>query len=422
MKKSILGYACLLIVLMAITQDLTAQTSKTAIPAAYRTDVYLPLLKNKRVAIFANNTATIGNTHLVDSLQKLGVKIVKAFGPEHGFRGKADAGEKVDNYTDSATGILVISLYGKKRRPSTEDLNDVDILLFDIQDVGTRYYTYISSLQDYMEAAFENSKPLIILDRPNPNGFFVDGPVLDTAYKSYIGMQPVPTVYGMTIGEYAMMIAGEKWLNAKANEKYSYYQRAKNSKDTAFHFLVIKCANYTHATKYILPIKPSPNLPDMSSIYWYGSTCFFEGTALSEGRGTDHPFAMFGSPLLPKTMYSFTPTSRDGAKDPKLKDQLCYGWNLVGSNESILKRIDNKVQIKYLIDAYQSFPDKENFFLKAKSGKPTDYFFNKLAGNKDLMEQLKAGATEAEIRKSWEPKLSAFKAIRKKYLLYPDFE
>ena len=160
----------------------------------------------------------------------------------------------------------------------------------------------------------------------------------------------------------------------------------------------------------------------MSSIYWYGSTCFFEGTALSEGRGTDHPFAMFGSPLLPKTMYSFTPTSRDGAKDPKLKDQLCYGWNLVGSNESILKRIDNKVQIKYLIDAYQSFPDKENFFLKAKSGKPTDYFFNKLAGNKDLMEQLKAGATEAEIRKSWEPKLSAFKAIRKKYLLYPDFE
>jgi uncharacterized protein YbbC (DUF1343 family) len=422
MKKSILGYACLLIVLMAIVQDLAAQTSKTASPAAYRTDVYLPLLKNKRVAIFANNTATIGNTHLVDSLQKLGVKIVKAFGPEHGFRGKADAGEKVDNYIDSATGISVISLYGKKRRPSTEDLKDVDILLFDIQDVGTRYYTYISSLQDYMEAAFENSKPLIILDRPNPNGFFVDGPVLDTAFKSYIGMQPIPTVYGMTIGEYAMMIAGEKWLNAKSNEQYSYYQRANNSKDTAFHFLVIKCANYTHASKYILPIKPSPNLPDMSSVYWYGSTCFFEGTVLSEGRGTDHPFAIFGSPLLPKTLYAFTPTSRDGAKEPKLKDQLSYGWNLVGTNDDVLKKIDNKVQIKYLMEAYQSFPDKENFFIKAKSGKPTDYFFNKLAGNKDLMEQLKAGATEAEIRKSWEPKLSAFKTIRKKYLLYPDFE
>lgn len=422
MKKSILCYACFLIVLMAIVQDLAAQTSKTTSPAAYRTDVYLPLLKNKRVAIFANNTATIGNTHLVDSLQKLGVKIVKAFGPEHGFRGKADAGEKVDNYIDSATGIPVISLYGKKRRPSTEDLKDVDILLFDIQDVGTRYYTYISSLQDYMEAAFENSKPLIILDRPNPNGFFVDGPVLDTAYKSYIGMQPIPTVYGMTIGEYAMMIAGEKWLNAKSNEKYSYYQSANNSKDTAFHFLVIKCANYTHASKYILPIKPSPNLPDMSSVYWYGSTCFFEGTVLSEGRGTDHPFAIFGSPLLPKTLYSFTPTSRDGAKEPKLKDQLSYGWNLVGTNDVVLKKIDNKVQIKYLMEAYQSYPDKENFFIKAKSGKSTDYFFNKLAGNKDLMEQLKAGATEAEIRKSWEPKLSAFKTIRKKYLLYPDFE
>jgi len=189
-----------------------------------------------------------------------------------------------------------------------------------------------------MEAAFENSKPLIILDRPNPNGFFVDGPVLDTAYKSYIGMQPIPTVYGMTIGEYAMMIAGEKWLNAQANEKYSYFQQAKNSKDTAFHFLVIKNANYTHSSKYVLPIKPSPNLPDMSSVYWYGSTCFFEGTVLSEGRGTDHPFAIFGSPLLPKTLYSFTPTSRDGAKEPKLKDQLSYGWNLVGSNDAVLKR------------------------------------------------------------------------------------
>lgn len=422
MKKSILGYACLLFLLMIIVQDLAAQNSKIILPAAYRTDAYVPLLSNKRVGIFANNTATIGNTHLVDSLQKLGVKIVIAFGPEHGFRGKADAGEKVDNYVDSATGIPVISLYGKKRRPSAEDLKGVDILLFDIQDVGTRYYTYISSLQEYMEAAFENSKPLIILDRPNPNGFFVDGPVLDTAYKSYVGMQPIPTVYGMTMGEYARMIAGEKWLNATANEKYTYYQRVKNSKDTAFHFLVIKCANYTHASKYILPIKPSPNLPDMSSVYWYGSTCFFEGTALSEGRGTDHPFAIFGSPLLPKTLYSFTPTSRDGAKEPKLKDQLCYGWNLVGTNEAVLNKIDNKVQIKYLIDAYQSFPDKDNFFIKAKSGKSTDYFFNKLAGNQELMEQLKAGATEAEIRKSWEPKLSAFKVIRKKYLLYPDFE
>jgi uncharacterized protein YbbC (DUF1343 family) len=422
MNKTILGVAFLFLVLTAFSQNSVSSTTKAITPAAYRTEVYLPLLKNKRVGVFANNTATIGSSHLVDSLKKLGVKIVIAFGPEHGFRGKADAGEKVDNYIDSATGIPVISLYGKKRRPSAEDLKNIDILLFDIQDVGTRYYTYISSLQDYMEAAFENNKPLIILDRPNPNGFFVDGPVLDTAYKSYIGMQPIPIVYGMTIGEYGMMIAGEKWLNAKANEKYTYYQKANNSKDTAFHLLVIKCANYTHQSKYMLPIKPSPNLPDMSSVYWYGSNCFFEGTSLSEGRGTDYPFAIFGSPKLPNTLFSFTPTSREGAKDPKLKDQLCYGWNLTGSQEAVLKQINSKVQIKYLIQAYQSFPDKENFFLKPKSGKPTDYFFNKLAGNSELMEQLKSGMSEAEIRKSWEPKLAAFKTIRKKYLLYKDFE
>ena len=422
MKHSIPGIAFLLLVLTSFSQKPGNPNSKQITPGAYRTAVYVPLLKNKRVGVFANNTATIGSSHLVDTLQKLGIKIVIAFGPEHGFRGKADAGEKVDNYIDSATGIPVVSLYGKKRRPSAEDLKDVDILLFDIQDVGTRYYTYISSLQDYMEAAFENSKPLILLDRPNPNGFFVDGPVLDTAYKSYVGMQPIPIVYGMTIGEYAMMIAGEQWLNAKANEKYAYYQRANNSKDSSFHFLVIKCANYTHQSKYILPIKPSPNLPDISSVYWYGSNCFFEGTVLSEGRGTDHPFAIFGSPKLPNNLYAFTPTSRDGAKDPKLKDQLCYGWNLTGKQETVLQQINNQVQIKYLLQAYQLFPDKENFFLKPKSGKPTDYFFNKLAGNSELMEQIKLGVSETEIRKSWAPKLTAFKAIRKKYLLYTDFE
>jgi uncharacterized protein YbbC (DUF1343 family) len=422
MKKSILGITCLLFILVVSGQGSSIKTGTHIKAAAYRTEVYLPLLKNKKVGIFANHTATIGKTHLVDSLQKLGVKIVIAFGPEHGFRGKADAGEKVDNYIDSATGIPVISLYGKKRRPSAEDLKDVDILLFDIQDVGTRYYTFISSLQEFMESAFENNKPLLILDRPNPNGFFVDGPVLDTAYKSFVGMQPVPIVYGMTIGEYAMMLAGEKWLSAKANEKSEYYQRATISADTAFHFLVIKCAGYTHSSKYVLPNKPSPNLPDISSVYWYGSTCFFEGTSLSEGRGTDHPFAIFGSPLLPKTMYSFTPTGRDGAKEPKLKNQPCFGWNLSGEQNEVLNQIDNKVQIKYLIQAYQLFPDKENFFLKPKSDKPTDYFFNKLAGNKELMAQLKAGLSESEIRKSWEPKLKVFKSIRKKYLLYPDFE
>lgn len=397
-------------------------TAQPVVPAAYRTEVYVPLLKGRRVGIFANHTATVDNKHLVDTLLKLGIRINKAFGPEHGFRGTADAGEQVDNYTDPATGIPVISLYGKKRKPSAEDLADVDILLFDIQDVGTRFYTFISSLQEFMEAAFENGKPLLILDRPNPNGFYVDGPVLDTTYKSFVGMQPVPMVYGMTIAEYAMMIAGEKWLSPKANERYAYYQHAKNSPpDTLFHFQVIKCAGYTHKSKYMLPVKPSPNLPDMASVYWYGSTCLFEGTVLSEGRGTDHPFALFGHPSLPKHLYAFTPTSRDGAKEPKLKDQLSYGWNLYGSNEQIVKAMAGKVQIKYLLEAYQLFPDKENFFIRPKSGKSTDYFFNKLAGNSTLMEQVKAGKTEKQIRAGWEPGLTAFKKIRKKYLLYADF-
>ncbi len=413
------------IIFALLTGTLFSQTpipTSNILPAAYRTQVYLPLLKGKRVGIFANHTATIGNKHLVDTLLSLGVKITKAFGPEHGFRGTADAGEKVENYIDPTTRIPVISLYGKKRKPSPEDLADVDILLFDIQDVGTRFYTFISSLQEFMEAAFENSKPLMILDRPNPNGFYVDGPLLDTAFKSFVGMQPIPIVYGMTMAEYAFMIAGERWLSAKANEKHDYYKRAENAADTLFHFQVIKCANYTHKSKYILPIKPSPNIPDMASVYWYGSTCLFEGTILSEGRGTDHPFAIFGHPSLPKNLYAFTPTSRDGAKEPKLKDQLCYGWNLYGSNEQVLQQVDNKMQIKYLLNAYKQFPDKENFFIKNKTGNPLYNSFNRLAGSNELMEQIKAGKTEKEIRNSWQPKLDTFKKIRKKYLLYADFE
>ena len=398
-----------------------AQPDKPILPAAYRSDVYLPLLKGKRVGVFANHTATIGKMHLVDSLQKLGVNITIAFGPEHGFRGTADAGEKIDNYIDAATGIPVISLYGKKRRPSAEDLANVDILLFDIQDVGVRYYTFISSLQEFMEAAFENKKPLMILDRPNPNGFYVDGPVLDTAYKSFIGMQPIPVVYGMTIGEYAMMIAGERWLSPLANLQHDYYKTASNSKDTGFHFLVIKCGNYTHESKYILPVKPSPNLPDMSSIYWYGSTCYFEGTVLSEGRGTDHPFSIFGHPTYSKNLFAFTPTSRDGAKEPKLKNQLSYGWNIFAEGREVLKKLNNQINIDYLVNAYQLFPQKDSFFLRPKSGKPTDYFFSKLAGSNSLREQLIAGKTAQEIRLSWQPALNNFKTIRKKYLLYKDF-
>ncbi len=422
---------------LTITVFIQAQSSKqkpqgietlsVILPGAYQTETYLPLLKGKRVGIFANQTSNIGKQHLVDSLQKLGIKITKAFGPEHGFRGKADAGEKVDNYIDSATGIPIVSLYGKKRKPTAQDIADVDILLFDIQDVGTRFYTFISSLQEFIESAIEFDKPLIILDRPNPNGFYVDGPILDSNYKSFVGMQPIPIVYGMTIGEYAKMLLGEKMLQWKyikkqdnhvsLGEMLGFEEERRN-----FKLTVIKCKNYTHKSKYILPIKPSPNLPDMPSIYWYASTCFFEGTVLSEGRGTDHPFCIFGHPLLPNNLFTFTPTSRDGAKEPKLKDKVCYGWNLFESNTNVLKSIDNKIQLKYLLDAYELFPDKANFFIKPKSNKPTDFFFNKLAGNAVLMEQINAGKSETEIRNSWQPGIEAFKKIRKKYLLYPDFE
>lgn len=375
-------------------------------------EVYVPMLKGKSVAVFANQTSRVGKTHLVDTLVKRGIKVVKIFGPEHGFRGDADAGEKVTNYIDKQTGIEVISLYGTHNKPTVEDLKGVDIMIFDIQDVGVRFYTFISSLEYYMDAAFENSKPLLILDRPNPNGFYVDGPVLDTAFRSFVGRQPIPIVYGLTIGEYAMMISGEKWLTGKANKKAENYKHAKNSADTPFHFLVIKCKNYAHNSKYILPIKPSPNLPEIQSIYWYPSTCFFEGTVLSEGRGTPKPFEYFGHPSLPKTLFSFTPHSMDGAKDPKLKDKVCYGWNLSGTPQQVIKQINNKVQLKWLMEAYRLFPEKEKFFLKG---------FNRLAGNDVLMQQIKEGRSEEEIRKSWEPALSNYKAIRKKYLLYKDF-
>src|SRR5215203_581706 len=349
-----------ILILLATTLSLCVLAQKSTPNSirvgAERINVYLPLLKGKTVGIFANQTSMVGNTHLVDTLKKSGVNIKVIFGPEHGFRGTADAGEKVGNYIDKQTGIPVVSLYGSKRRPSPEDVKDVDILIFDIQDVGVRFYTYISSLEEFMNAAFEYGKPLMVLDRPNPNGFYVDGPVLEPKFKSFVGMQPVPIVYGMTIGEYAMMIAGEKWLSEKANARHDYYKTAQNSADTPFHFLVIKNGNYTHKSKYVLPVKPSPNLPEIQSIYWYPSTCFFEGTVLSEGRGTDKAFQVFGHPSLPKTLYRFTPTSREGAKDPKLKDQQCYGWNLSGNPENVLKKINGRLQLKYLLEAYMLFP------------------------------------------------------------------
>lgn len=418
---------------------LNAQSQKNALPilpGAYQTEQYVPMLKGKRVGIFANHTATIGNTHVVDSLQKLGINVVIAFGPEHGFRGNADAGEKIDSYIDSATKINVVSLYGKKRKPSATDLQNVDVLLFDIQDVGVRFYTFISSLQEFIETAIEHNKPLIIFDRPNPNGFYVDGPILDTAYKSFVGMQPIPVVYGMTIGEYAKMLIGEKWLGASYNKKIDnqvslgemlgFENERKN-----FSLTIIPCKNYTHKSLYELPIKPSPNLPDMATIYWYASTCYFEGTVLSEGRGTDHPFCIFGHPSLKpyndtvNDLYEFTPISRYGAKEPKLKNKVCYGWNVYDTPyNKILKHLNHKIDIEPLVKAYKlySLYGDGKFFLEPKSGKATDYFFNKLVGNATLMEQLKQGLTAKQISKSWQAGIVKFKKIRKKYLLYNDFE
>jgi len=408
----------------AMESSSTSQAATRIIPAAERLQEYLPLLKGKKVAVFANHTATVGDAHLVDLLQKNGVSIKVIFGPEHGFRGNADAGEKVESTVDKATGVPVVSLYGKKRKPSKEDLQGVDVMLFDIQDVGVRFYTYISSLEDYMETAIQFNIPLVVLDRPNPNGHYVDGPVLEPKYKSFVGMQPVPVVYGMTIGEYAKMILEEGWLSKEAMQAYTQNVLAATYPPGATYFQlhVIPCANYTHKSMYMLPVKPSPNLPEMQSIYWYPSTCFFEGTVLSEGRGTDKPFQVFGHPSLPKNLYQFTPTSREGAKEPKLKGQVCYGWNLGGSVEQVLEKVDDRLQLQYLLNAYKLFPDKEAFFIKPKSGNMDESFFNKLAGNATLMQQIRAGQSEEEIRKSWQPKLEEFKTIRKKYLLYEDFE
>jgi uncharacterized protein YbbC (DUF1343 family) len=385
------------------------------IPAAERISVYLPFLKNKKVGVFANHTSMVGNKHLVDTLLKLGVDIRVAFGPEHGFRGDTPDGVKIMDYQDEKTGIKVISLYGSKRKPTPDDIKDVDVLVFDIQDVGTRFYTYISSMQEFLETALENHKPLLILDRPNPNGFYVDGPVLDMKFKSFVGMQPIPINYGMTMVEYARMLMGEGWLSEKANAVNAYNITTNPTTDTPFHVQFIKCQNYTHKSKYVLPVKPSPNLPDMQSVYLYPTTCLFEGTALSEGRGTDKPFQYIGHPDLPKNMFSFTPNPNAGSKSSKHFGKICYGWNLGGSVDEVLVNTDKKIQLKWLIKAYKLFPNKDSFFLKSNS-------FNRLSGTDLLMQQIKDGKSEIEIRKSWEPKLSEFKVIRKKYLLYEDFE
>ena len=384
------------------------------ISGAERMEIYLQYLKGKRIAVFANQTSLVKNTQLVDTLIKRGINVAKIFGPEHGFRGNANAGEEVVNGIDQKSGLPVISLYGEHKKPTKEDLKGVEIMVFDIQDVGVRFYTFISSLQYYMEAALENHIPLLILDRPNPNGFYVDGPVLETKFKSFIGMQPIPIVYGMTIGEYALMLAGENWLSVEANKINSFNIKTKPTADTPFHILVIKCKNYDHDSRYILPVPPSPNLKEMQSVYLYPSTCFFEGTILSEGRGTEKPFQIFGHPSLPNTLFAFTPKPNAGAKNSKCFYQHCYGWNVSGTTDEILKMLNKKIVLNYFIDAYTLFKGKDSFFLK-------NNFIDKLTGSDNFKRQIIEGKTAEEIRDSWEPALSDFKKIRKKYLLYKDF-
>ena len=393
----------ILLLIFFTTSNINAQ--KNILPGAYQTSTYLPLLKNKRVGLFTNQTAIVGKTHLIDTLLKAGIHIQKVFTPEHGLRGTADAGEKVNDALDEKTGILIVSLYGKKNAPAKEDLEDVDILIFDVQDVGTRFYTYINSLQYFMESAMANNKPLLVLDRPNPNGHFVDGPILETPYISGVGKQPIPIVYGMTMGEYALMLRGEKWMKMDSS---------KGNQNANWSLRIIRNKNYTHQSMYTLPIAPSPNLPDMASILWYPTTCLVEGTVMSEGRGTAHAFAYIGHPSITNKSFSFTPNPRVGAMSSKLYSQECYGWDLTKQTPP-----KDKIDLALIIEMYKSFPQKDSFFLAPKTKEPTAYFFNKLAGNSNLMQQLKDGVSEADIRKTWEPGLNAFKKIRKKYLLYP---
>lgn len=363
---------------------------------AERTAFYLPSLKGKNIGLVVNQTSMIGSVHLVDSLLVLGVNVKKIFAPEHGFRGNADAGEKISDTKDPKTGIQIISIYGSKKAPDKVDFDGIDLLIFDIQDVGTRFYTYISTLHYVMISCADNKIPLMIFDRPNPNGHFVDGPVLDIAYQSFVGMHPIPVVHGMTIGEYAKMIAGEKWMG----------------ENKVIDLQVISCLNYKHTDDYNLPVPPSPNLPNMRSIYLYPSICYFEGTQISLGRGTNKQFQVLGAPLLNAGDFYFTPEPKPGAMTPPQLGKRCRGIDLSGLDINQLKG-KKSIDLSYLIQMYKDYPDKESFFLPG-------LFFDKLAGSSALREMIQAGYTEKQIKETWQPGLNAFKKIREKYLLYSD--
>jgi len=372
----------ILIILIVLTTNITAQD---IINGANQMDRYLPLLENKNIAIVANQTSVINSTHLVDSLLEKKIKILKVFSPEHGFRGDADAGELVSNSIDKKTKIPIVSLYGENKKPSKEQLKNIDIIIFDIQDVGVRFYTYISTLHYVMEAASENKIKLILLDRPNPNGHYIDGPIREKKYKSFVGMHPIPIVHGMTIGEYAKMINGEKWISKKCDLK------------------IIDMKNYSHNMRIELSIKPSPNLPNSRAINLYPSLCLFEGTNVSVGRGTDYPFQHFGSPYL-NNNYCFVPKSNYGSKQPKHNLTKCCGIDL-------RKPINyyDEIKLSWIIFAYNHTSDQNSFF---------NSFFDKLAGNDKLRKQIIEGKNENQIRNSWQKDLEKFKKLREKYLIY----
>jgi len=371
----------------------------TIVVGAERMNLYLDNLQEKRLAIVANQTSLVNGVHLVDTLISSGVNVVKVFAPEHGFRGNAAAGETVESGKDSRTGLPVISLYGSSKKPTAQMLSDIDILVFDIQDVGARFYTYISTMHYVMEAAAENDKKVLILDRPNPNGFYVDGPVLEKEFQSFVGMHPIPVVHGLTVGELAQMINSEGWL----------FDGVKCDLN------IIKCENYEHLDLYRLPVKPSPNLPTMESIYLYPSLCFFEPTQVSIGRGTDLPFQVIGYPGNDLGTTTFTPTSIPGVvENPKYENEICSGSKLqdFGSFYFFTSR---ELYLAWLVGYYNHYPNKEEFF-------SSESFFDKLAGTNSLRQQITEEKSVEDIRSSWQPELDKFKLVRKKYLLYPDFE
>jgi uncharacterized protein YbbC (DUF1343 family) len=375
--------------------------AKPIITGADQTGEYLSYLKGKRIGMVVNQTSIIGNKLSVDSLLSLGINVTTVFGPEHGFRGNASNGAFVNDEVDAKTGLRIVSLYGQKRKPSKEDLDAIDLLIFDFQDVGCRFYTNINTLADVMSACAEHNKELLILDRPNPNGY-VDGPVLDMSLSSGIGRFPIPMTHGMTIGEFALMLNGEGWLENKVKCKIK----------------VIKVANYSHDMLYTLPVNPSPNLNTQQAVLLYPSVCWFEGTTLNHGRGTYMPFTVFGSPEL-KGIYEFSyvPKSIPGmSENPLHKDKVCYGLDLRNYDAKALHK-RGKINLQWLFELYNAYPDKSKFFSTVQ-GSVIGNFYS-LSGTKLLKEQVEKGVSEEEIRKSWEPQLSQYKEMRKKYLLYP---